>query len=160
MHPLKQAQTFARGESYWRVVLTTGRTYSKLDTVNDPTRGKRPLDWYLDFVATGDVRRIAELWLHTPQGPVALKITEPRSAYIFNSSFVSLDSGRSPVAQIIGRVDNRETGSGIAFIWDVAEQQLYKDTRACVRGFAAWRPGIAHIGALNVQALGLRLEGM
>lgn len=157
MHLQRIAQTFARDESFWSVILTTGKRYSELDVIDtDLLRGRRPLDWYLDIVATGDVARIAELWLHTPAGDVALKVTEPYSAYIFNSSLLSLN-GRSRVAQIIGRVDDKEAGTGVAFVWDVAMQQVYRDDQACVLDFAAWRPGIARIGALALANIGVRL---
>lgn len=156
MHPLRAAQRYARGEAYWRVVLTTGKAYSELDRVQDETLGKRALDWYRDVAATNDTARIAELWLHTPAGPVALKITEPHSAYIFNSSIMSMD-GRSPVAKIIGRVDDKATGTGIAFIWDVTQQQMYKDEQANVLNFKAWRPGITDVGALAIHNMGVTL---
>lgn len=156
MHLQRIAQKFAQGESYWSVILNTGKRYSELDMIDtDLLRGVRPLDWHLDIVATGDVARIAELWLHTPAGDVALKIVEPCTAYIFNSSI--LQFGRSKVAQIIGRVDDKEQGTGIAFIWDIAMQQVYQDTCANVRDFAAWRPGIAKIGALALDNIGVRL---
>jgi hypothetical protein len=143
--------------SFWRVVLSTGRSYSQRDTIDDPTRGKRPLDWHLDIKATGDNARITELWLHTPTGDVALKITEPYTAYIFNVGVMSAE-GRSAVAQVIGRVDNRGTGLGVAFVWDVAMQRVYKDAQADIRAFAAWRPGIIAPGALSADALGVKLS--
>lgn len=151
------AQTFARGESYWSVKLRSGRVYRELDVVDsDLLRGRRQLDWYQDIVATGDVARIAELWLHTPLGEVAIRIVEPYTAYIFNSSIMQF--GRSKVAQVIGRVDDKDTGTGIAFIWDIAMQQIYRDDQASVRDFAAWRPGIAKVGALAVENMGVRLS--
>lgn len=152
----KVAQKFEHGESFWRVILNTGKAYSELDIVDtDLLRGRRALDWYLDLVSTGDVARIAELWLHSPSGDVALKIVQPYTAYIFNSSLLSI--GRSKVAQIIGRVDDKEQGTGIAFIWDVAQQQMYRDDQASVRDFKAWRPGIVNIGALAIENMGVRL---
>ena len=162
MHPIRALQTFARGESYWRVVLSTGRTYSQLDMSYDAIRGKRPIDWYLDLCATGDVLRIRELWIHTPRGDAALKISEPGTAYQLNAAGLLLDisgsgSGRQRDAQIIGRVDDKETGQGVAFIWDVHTKQLYKDEQANVRNFAGWRPGVAPLGALALQNMGLRL---
>jgi hypothetical protein len=157
MHPLKAIQMLRRGRSYWQVILTTGRIWSELDTINDPTRGKRPLDWHLDLVATGDVARIAELWLQSPAGPVALKITEPNSAWILNTNITSNIYGTETVAQTIGRVDDKETGLGVAFIWDASVQQMFKDEKACVRNFGAWRPGICAPGALNLTAVGLAL---
>lgn len=156
MHLQRIAQTFARGESYWSVILTTGKRYTELDVIDsDPIRGKRQVDWHQDIVATGDVARIAQLWLHTPQGDVAIKIVEPRTAYIFNASVMQF--GRSKVAQVIGRVDDKDTGIGVAFIWDIAMQHIYRDDQANVHNFAAWRPGIPNIGALALENLGVRL---
>lgn len=155
MHLQQIAQRFAEGRSYWSIRLTTGKHYTELDTIDDPTRGKRSLDWHLDVAASGDAARIAELWLHTPGGDVALKITEPYSAYIFNSSLFA--TGRSQIAQIVGRVDDKAQGTGVAFIWDVAQKQIYRDDNASVLNFKAWRPGIVDVGALAIHNMGVRL---
>lgn len=152
----KAMQIFAEGRSYWQLILTSGKSYSEIDHIDDPVRGRRALDWHLDIAATGDTARIAELWLHTPQGPVALRVWEPHSAYIFNTGLMGME-GRSAVAQVIGRVDDKEQGTGIAFIWDVAMQQCYRDDQAGVRNFAAWRPGIIPPGALNLDVMEVRL---
>lgn len=157
MHPLKAFQTLAIGRSYWQVILKNGRVYCELDTVKDFTRGKRALDWYLDIVATGDTRRIAELWLHSPAGSVALKIKEPNSAWILNTNITSNLYGTQAVAQAIGRVDDKDTGIGVAFIWDAAVGQMFRDDAANVRNFGAWRPGICAPGALNGAAMGVTL---
>jgi len=168
MHPFKAIQTFARGESYWHIELSTGRTWSQLDTAFDPLRGKpekkyqRPLDWYLDLVATGDVKKIKAIVLHTPRGDAALRIDEPGTVYQLNAAALLSDTGtgtmtRQKDAQIIGRVDNRDTGVGIAFIWDVHTQQMYRDESANIHNFAGWRPGIAPLGALAIQNMGLNL---
>lgn len=162
MHPIRAFQIFAAGQSYWRVLLSTGRVWSQLDMVNDPLRGRRSVDWYLDLVGSGDARRIRELWIHTPKGDAALKITQPGTAYQLNAASLALDmaagsTGRQKDAQIIGRVDNRETGEGIAYIWDVHMQQLYKDEQASVKHFSGWRPGIADLGTLAFDAMGVCL---
>lgn len=154
---LTDRQTLALGRSFWRVVLTTGRTYSELNTVNDPTRGRRQLDWYLDLTATGDTKRIAEIWLHSPHGDVALKITEPSTAWILNTNIYNNITGNDAVAKAIGRVEDKASGTGTAFIWDAAVWQMFKDESACVRNFTAWRPGICNPGALNISAMGLQL---
>lgn len=151
------AQILRAGRSFWRVVLTTARTYSELSTVSDPVRGRRPLDWYLDLTATGDTKRIAELWLHSPRGDVALKITEPGTAYILNTNIYNNLNGNDAVAQAIGRVEDKDTGTGTAFIWDAAVRQMYRDDSACVRNFTAWRSGICNPGPLNLAAMGVTL---
>lgn len=151
-------QKFSLGESYWRVILSTGRVISELERSFDLVRGKRPINWHLDLVAAGDVARIKELWICTPAGEAALRIDEPYTAYQFSMSSLMTDgSDRSKLAQIIGRVDDKATGKGIAYIWDVATQQLYKDDQADVMNFGAWRPGITPPGALALPALGVRL---
>lgn len=156
MHIPNEKQLLAQGRSFWRIELTTGRTYSECTPVRGMD-GMRPLDWYLDVVATGDVRRIAVLSLYSPAGPVALKISEPNTAYILNTNILNTITGNDPVAQAIGRVDDKETGVGIAFIWDCAIGQMYRDDQASVLHFAAWRPGIIPPGALNLNALGVKL---
>lgn len=171
LHPIKALQYFMQGQSYWRVVLINNRVWSQLDTVYDPLRGKpehkyqRALDWYLDIIATGDHRRIAELWLHSPTGDVALRIDEPGTAYQLNAAGLLLDmgagaTGRQRDGQIIGRVEDRDTGNGTAFIWDVHMRQMFKAEQemACVRNFPGWRPGIAALGALAIKNLGLAIE--
>lgn len=157
MNPLKAIQTLAQGRSFWQVILTTGKTYSELDMVQDFTLGKRRLDWYRDIVATGDNRRIVELWLQSPAGPVALKIKEPGSAWILNTNITSNLYGNQAVAQTIGRVDDKTMGLGVAYIWDTSVQQMFKDDSACVTNFGAWRPGICAPGALNLAAMGITL---
>lgn len=157
MQLLTDIQTLMAGRSFWRVVLTTGRVWSELDTINDPTRGRRRLDWYLDLTATGDTKRIAEIWLHSPRGNAALKITEPGTAWILNMNILNNYTGNDAVAQVIGRVEDKATGTGTAFIWDAAIQQMFKDESACVRNFGAWRPGICNPGALNLAAMGVML---
>lgn len=167
MHPIRATQTLLAGQSFWTVELTTGRIWSQLDTVFDPLRGTgkkqmRPLEWYEDLVATGDHKRIKVIALHTPKGDVALRIDEPGTAYQLNGAALLLDmsgtgGGRQRDAQIIGRVDDKATGLGVAFIWDVPMQQVYKDERADVKNFQGWRPGIAPLGRLAYENMGLLL---
>jgi hypothetical protein len=168
MHPIRAIQTFACGLSFWHVELSTNRTWSQLDTVFDPIRGKpekkymRPLEWYEDLVATGDVKKIKMIVLHTPKGDAAIDIREPGTAYQFNAASLLLDisggpSGRQRDAQIIGRVDDKATGLGVAFIWDVPMQQVYKDESADIRNFQGWRPGIQPLGLLAIENMGLSL---
>ena len=153
---LNQLRKFARGESYWRAILTTGREISEVQTVTYNGKNKRPILWLEDVVASGDAARIAELWICTPRGDAALRITEPYSAYQFQAGVLMLE-GRQTTAQIIGRVDDKASGRGVAFIWDVITQQLYRDESANVMAFAAWRPGIVPPGALALPVIGVRL---
>jgi len=112
--------------------------------------------WLEDVVASGDAARIAELWICTPKGDAALKITQPYSAYQCQMGMLTLQ-GRQTTAQIIGRVDDKASGRGVAFIWDVTTQQLYKDEDANVFAFGAWRPGIVPPGVLALPVIGVRL---
>jgi len=148
------------GETYWEVVLSSGRKVNERELIVDPVRApekkKRPISWYLDLIGSGDAPRIAELWLYTPIGSVALQIFEPYTAYQLTSGMLSFE-GRKKKAQIIGRVDEKETGKGVAFIWDAETRQIYQDAEASVLSFAAWRPGILPLGALNQEVIGLRL---
>lgn len=175
MQLLTDAQTLATGRSFWRVLLSTGRAYCELDMVAETRnipfadeqdweafkrrKRMRRLDWYLDIVATGDVERITAIMLYTPLGAphAALKITEPRTAWILNTNNYNNITGNDAVAQAIGRVEDKVAGTGTAFIWDAAVGQMFKDECACVRNFAAWRPGICAPGALNISAMGLSL---
>ena len=153
---LNQLRKFAKGESYWRAILRDGREISEVQTVTYNGRNKRPIQWLEDVVASGDAARIAELWICTPRGDAALRITEPYSAYQCQQGVLTLE-GRQTTAQIIGRVDDKATGLGVAFIWDVTTQQLYRDESANVTTFGAWRPGIAAPGALALPVIGIRL---
>jgi len=153
---LNQFRKFAPGESYWRAILTSGREISEVQTVQYNGRNKRPILWLEDIVASGDAARIAELWICTPKGDAALRITEPYSAYQCQQGVMTLQ-GRRTTAQIIGRVDDKASGKGVAFIWDVITQQLYKDEQANVMAFGAWRPGIVPPGALALGVIGVRL---
>lgn len=168
LHPWRALHFFAQGQSYWRVILDTNRAWSQLDMVYDPLRGdpekkyQRSLEWHEDLVATGDVRRIRELWLHTPIGDAALRVSESGTAYQLNAAGLLMDicstgGGRQRDAQIIGRVDHKETGRGVAYIWDVHTRQLYKDEQASVLHFTGWRPGIADLGELAWRHMGVAL---
>jgi hypothetical protein len=157
MQFLTKVHRFARGESYWKAILTSGRELSEVQLNRDTSGKHRPIRWLEDIVSSGDGARIAELWLCTPQGEAALRIFEPYTAYQFNQNVTTLKEGTRRIAQIVGRVDNKETGQGIAFIWDTTTQTLYKDDQASVLAFHAWRPGIAPIGALSLDVIGVRL---
>ncbi len=58
---LRSFQKFAHGESYWKVILTSGREISEVQTVTYNGKNKRPILWLEDVVASGDAARIAEL---------------------------------------------------------------------------------------------------
>jgi len=157
IHLFSQFNRLARGFSYWKVKLGSGTTRSELDMSFDLVRGTRPLEWLEDIIGSGDLQHVQELTLCTPKGNATFAINEPYTAFQFKIGFVPLLGGERTVnAQIVGRVENKETGLCRATIWDVVEQKLYIDYMTSVLAFKAWRPGLADIGRLNLDALDLR----
>jgi hypothetical protein len=61
-------------------------------------------------------------------------------------------------AQIIGRVNNRLTGACTAIIWDVQKQELFIDHETTIYNFKRWCADAADIGAINWEAMGIRLD--
>lgn len=158
---------------YWAVKLASGQMYSELTLMNDPSfpAGKRPFDWALDLVANGEVKRIKELFLfcppnrYNPAGQTArLPLLEPGTAFQFKVGFLdsNLAGGtRSFVAQVIGRVDDKETGDCTCFVWDGlachGEGALLTPFSSNVYRFGTWRPEIAPIGQISFEVQGLSL---
>lgn len=115
--------------SYWAAKLKSGEWVSEARMVHDWRVGaSRYLDWYLDIVATGDHKRVIEMWLLCPpsrtsaQGNTArLPITSPSSAFQFKTSTsdsVIIGRGIQTLqSQVIGRVEN-EAGDCTCFIFD------------------------------------------
>jgi hypothetical protein len=144
--------------------MRSGKEFSELDKSFDLLRGTRPVDWALDIVGSGDngkqsdgQARIEELYLCTPQGEVSLSISEPYTAFQLKRGTMDLLGwNRIIQAQIIGRLDDSETGRCTAYIWDVQEQRLYGEWQTYITNFAAWREGIIPIGALNLEPIGLK----
>ncbi len=165
---LPVAKTIFTGQSYWKVLLTSGKEVSELGTKVEhtmhPRTGKivarrRKIEWLEDLTATGDVAHIKELILCTPQGHAHLLVSEPYTAFQLHRGFSSLfGSERFTTAQIIGRVDNKETGDCTAVIWDGLEQKLYIDHKTTVLGFKRWREGVTDVGAISLEVVGVRLS--
>src|SRR5258708_25522014 len=108
-------------ESYWRVIFDTGRQLSERDLV----ASQRPADWTLDLVTTGDILRVRELHLIYPgffTRAAALKIVEPGTAFQFKTGGLTVEGdgtqSRQIFAQVIGRVDDKQTGDCTCWIWD------------------------------------------
>ena len=161
MQLLAATRQLMLGQSYWKAILSSGRVVSELDMVSDIcTATRRKTEWLEDVIGSGDLKHVQELQeliLCTPQGDVHLTISRPYTAFQFNRGAVSLlDGQRTKHAQIIGRVEN-EAGQCIAAVWDILERKLYPDFITNVHAFGAWRDGITPIGALNLDALGVRL---
>ena len=124
---------------YWAVKLSTGTWVCEAHTKTDLRTGSvRYFDWSNDLVASGDVLKIAQLWLlcpsskRSPLGNTAwLQITESGTAFQFKVSTVDsivVESVRSLQAHIIGKVTNKETGDCEVFIWDTYQQGLITPT--------------------------------
>lgn len=123
-------------------------------------RGERLVDWTLDLSATGDLKRVKEVRLICPglftHG--VLKFKESQTAFQFKNSSAVHDGQRQYrvlEAQVIGRVTDKVTGDCDCFIWD-RTIGLFK-YQSNIRSFGAWRPGIAPIGELSQNVLGLSL---
>ncbi len=150
----------------WCVRLNSGRFLSERDMVRDPmTQLKRPFDWTLDLVNTGDTQHISELWLICPPNPTSplgntakLPITEPGTAFQFKTRHLSVGTGEPSYHQIIGRVDNKETGDCTVFVWDHIAQGMTPPMRNNIYDFLSWRPEVGRIGPLALDVLGLKLR--
>lgn len=159
--------TFLVDRPYWAVKLANGTWQCELDSRFDLRRGeKRPFDWTLDLIDTGDIAHIRELWLFcpptkaSPLGNTArLPIVEPHTAFQFKvASYDAVGAWRKALeSQVIGRVDNKETGDCTVFIWDAPLKVMSTPWQSNVYHFGSWREGIAPIGALSHAVLGLRL---
>lgn len=156
MRLLREMTTLAHGNSYWKAMLTTGRTLSQLDTVTDMRQARtRNIEWLEDLAGSGDLGKVCRVSLCTPQGDVTFAVRRPYTAFQFNVGVMST-LGRTQTAQIVGCITGSE-GECIAAIWDHVEQRLYSEFHTNVLRFAAWRPGVFAQGRLNIEALGLRL---
>lgn len=162
-----QLAPFLVTEARWAVKLTTNRFLSERDIVTDPShpRGERPFDWTLDLIATGDWKRLRELWLLCPPSPgnplgqgAQLLIDRPGTAFQFKVAFVhgGAASGGQTACQIIGRVDDPLSGGCTCFAWD-NERQALVQFQTSVYEFTPWRPEIGRLHGLSHDALGLSL---
>jgi hypothetical protein len=158
--PLVHTSMILAGQSYWKVKLRSGKEFSELDVSFDLLRGSHSIDWALDIVGSGDngaqsdgQAKIAELTLCTPQGNATLKITEPYSAFQLKCGASAMFSNeRILLAQIIGRVEDKESGLCTCCLWDVQEQRLDPQYMSSVKNL-----GYRNIGALSLEVVGLRL---
>lgn len=158
--------------SYWAVKLESGKWCTERDMVADPGHplGERPFDWTLDLVGTGDIRRIVELWIlcpatrFSPAGSTGrLLITERGTPFQFKVKSTSgLSSGLLLYAQresqVIGRVDDKQTGRCTCFIYDHEWQVLSTPWVTNIDDFGSWREGICPIRQLSAEVLGFDLS--
>lgn len=151
--------------SHWEVVLSTGKKRderSLIPTLQKGVMGWRALDWTLDVVSTGDIKRVKELWLICPSGQKAiLEITEDMPAFQFKSKTLSIMVGGSNLEfQAIGRVVDKATGACECWIWDYrpapGQPQLLA-YRSNIYHFGAWRDTMTPVGALSHDVQGWNL---
>ncbi len=125
--------------SYWAAKLNAGGDASEwvceARMVHNWRKGEqRQIDWMDDIVATGDCRKVTELWLlcppsrTSPLGNTArLPITRPGSAFQFkiatHDTAIIGPGVRNQQAHVIGRVDDTE-GNCTCFAWDIVQDGL------------------------------------
>ncbi len=191
--------------AYWAIKLNDGRWLCELDQVDaridkivtqdNPFTGlrdgigmtmeKRNLDWTLDICSTGDWAYITELWMICPPTHVSpagntarLPISPAGTAFQFKVGVLDSNFGESlrrPLAQIIGRVTNQETGDCECHVFDYGAGALivhengkdneghpiYGPWKTNVYNMSSWRPqipgqpSVAPIGRLSFDVLGL-----
>jgi hypothetical protein len=158
MKLLREISTIASGQSYWHVRLNTGRIIRELETFTDILKGRtRHMEWLEDICASGDLARVKEVSLFTPQGDVSIPVIRPYGAFQFNQAQANLLTGeRIKTAQIVGSIVN-DDGDCVAAIWDARQGHLYSEMHTNVLNFCSWHPDVAPLGRLNVEALGVRL---
>lgn len=152
--------------AYWAVKRKDGTFVCELDEVSNFQHGRHPLDWTLDIISTGDWRNITELWLICPPTPTSpggntarLPIQQPGTAFQLKVGHLNstLAAGnRTLGAQLIGRVTDWESGACECFIFDYEWQALSQPWPSNIYRFGTWRSGIAPIGTLALDVLGLR----
>jgi hypothetical protein len=181
---LNSMRMLLAGESYWQVQFTSGHTLSELDTkpvelntqssiwtpdgrvvsprpaiVGERAR-MRKVEWLEDVIGSGDLARVKEVILRTPQGDAHIQVTEPYTVFQFSRGTMAIDpvsrrTIRIKNAQLIGVVTDKETGDCEYAAWDVQTQQLYTGVNN-VLNFAAWRDGIIPVGKLNLATMDVR----
>lgn len=148
----------SQGQSFWKVRLASGRVLSELDTVTDIRKARmHKTEWLEDLAGSGDIANVREVALCTPRGVARIESERPYAFFQINRGYADLfASTKMKYVQIVGCLTGNN-GECIAAIWDVLEQQIYPDFHTNVLDFAAWHEGIAPIGRLNIEALGLVL---
>ncbi len=183
MNAIKEKLTGLRvllaGESYWSVVMRSGKTWSELDekSIEIPTlQGGtkrylvRRLEWKEDLINSGDIAKVKEIHLHTPQGVARTHVGDPYTGFQFSRGTSALLTGEKlKNLQVIGAVTDKDTGECTFALWDYQDQNLYVDMlwdnenkvtyrgHNSVRDFKAWRDGVIPIGPLNLKAMDVRI---
>jgi len=167
------------GESYWSVLMKSGKTWSELDekSVEFPNlRGPskrylvRRLEWKEDLIDSGDIAKVKEIHLHTPQGVARTHVGDEYTGFQFSRGTSALLTGEKlKNLQVIGAVVDKDSGECTFALWDYQDQNLYVDMlwdaekkmvvrgHNSVRNFRAWRDGVIPIGPLNIKAMDVRI---
>jgi len=151
---MQEISTLKQGQSYWKARLVS-RTICELDIVTDIRHAQtRRTEWLEDVIGSGDLAKVVEIILCSPQGEIHLPVNRPNSAFQLNQGIKPLlAEGKIKTAQIIGSVHN-DLGDCVAAVWDIQSQKLY-EFHTNIYNFKAWRPGVADLGRLNIEALGV-----
>lgn len=154
--------------AYWAAKLRDDTWLSEIDNKQwffGKIEAPRTYDWTMDLVTTGDVLKIKELWMFCRAGRVSRKGNtaclrfdptgrDAGMAFMFNLTQMSVDVRIDH--KVIGKVTDRMTGECECFIWDDEIGGMSSPYVTNVNDFAAWRPGIPHIGRLSHEVIGLR----
>jgi hypothetical protein len=158
MKLLREITTLASGQSYWHARLSSGRVVRELEFFTDILAGRmRHMEWLEDVIASGDLAKVVEVTLYTPQGDVSIPVIRPYGAFQLNQGIAALFTGeRIKTAQIVGSITSDE-GDCVAAIWDARQGRLYPEMHTNLFNFCSWHPDVPALGRLNVEALGVRL---
>lgn len=165
------------GCSYWAIKRNDGTWLCELDPVSR-LAGPQHLDWTLDIASTDDWKHITELWMICPPTPLSptgnaarLPIEIPGTAFQTKVGMVQSTIGESTKgckAQIIGRVDDFETGAATCFVFDYTLPGMIANWQTHIGlerqpAMGLWRPNLpgqpsfAPIGRLSLPVLGIHL---
>ena len=130
----------------------------------------RRLEWLEDVIGSGDIAKVKEIHLHTPQGIARTHVGEPYTGFQFSRGTSALLTGEKlKNLQVIGAVTDKDTGECTFALWDYQDQNLYVDMlwdaekkmvvrgHNSVRDFRAWRGDVIPIGPLNLKAMDVRI---
>ena len=154
--------------AWWAVRLDNDEWLCEARMHTDLYKGtERHFEWYEDLVANDDCLRIRELWLLCPPNRVSptgntarIPILEPGTAFDFkvagaSSNFVT--TSRYQEAHIIGRVDDKASGTCTCMIWDARYDCLCEPYHTNIRHFGRWRENLPDFTGLAWEKIGVKL---
>ena len=124
-------------------------------------------DWTADVVRPGHCDHIKDLWLFCPPNQLSpggntahIPIYEPYTAFEMKvgTFMTNLVTGeRQTRAMLVGRVNDRASGDAVVFIWDHDYGVMWEPWHTNVRppGMGTWREGIAPLGTLAYDQIGM-----